>query len=664
LEQRIWTIEEINFLESVAKQVSLALLKIRLLAERKRAEDSEEKYRNDLVLLQSILESPIDIITFALDKNYCYTAYTRPHKDTIKKIWGVDIQIGTNLLNIISIPEDGQKAKVNFDRAFNGESFILTEEYGDRELYRTFYENYYCSIKNSVGEIVGVSVFDVTNRKQVELELEESEKRLRETQKLAHIGVWDWDTDNDIVTWSEELFNIAGLDPMLPAPTYKEHVDLYTPASWELLKNAVEKAINTGESYQVELEFIQPNSNSRYVNAFGGAKYDSKGRFIGLFGTVQDITDTRKAEQVLKDSEEKYRLLSENVSDGVSLFEDNKVKYVSDGYLRMFGFDKQEVENISFQDIFSFIHSDDKIKILEIIENAHKNQINEFHYNYRVKGKNEEFIWVEDSINAEYDSLGNHFRSVIHTRNITERKQAELFINQRNNELKKLNADKDRFMSILAHDLTSPFNALLGLSELLAKNIRTYDIDKIENFVGNISKSAKNTFSLLEDLLMWTRSQSGNLRFEPQELNFTNICTEILEILNPIAKEKKITVNHFTAEGITLFADMDMLKTVLRNLISNAIKFTNLGGEIKIYAEQTEAVVTISVSDNGVGISPIIMDNLFDISIKTSTLGTADEKGTGLGLLLCKEFVEKHGGTIWAESEVGKGSEFKFTLPK
>ena len=232
-----------------------------------------------------------------------------------------------------------------------------------------------------------------------------------------------------------------------------------------------------------------------------------------------------------------------------------------------------------------------------------------------------------------------------------------------NKQLERLNIDKDRFIAILGHDLRSPFTTLLGLSEVLTEDIRKLDIDEIENHATNINKSARNTFNLLEDILLWARTQQDKILFKPQNLSFTDICKNILEILNPNAEAKNIAINCLTADQLNVFADADMIKTVLRNLVSNAIKFTNNGGIININAEKTNSNVTISVSDNGVGIAPDDITKLFDISQVVTTKGTAKETGTGLGLLLCKEFVEKHGGKIWVESEVGKGSEFKFSLP-
>jgi signal transduction histidine kinase len=246
---------------------------------------------------------------------------------------------------------------------------------------------------------------------------------------------------------------------------------------------------------------------------------------------------------------------------------------------------------------------------------------------------------------------------------ISEHKNAELEIALKNQELQKLNADKDRFISILGHDLRSPFNALLGLSELLKENIQEYHIDEIKDIVGDINKTAQNTFNLLEDILVWARAQQGKIPFKPQNLNFTDISKNVLEILKPSAYAKNIAINYSATYHLNVFTDAEMLKTVLRNLVSNAIKFTNNGGAININAEQNSENVTISVLDNGIGIAPDSLAKLFDVGQVMTTTGTAEETGTGLGLLLCKEFVEKHGGKIWVESEVGKGSEFKFTLP-
>ena len=234
---------------------------------------------------------------------------------------------------------------------------------------------------------------------------------------------------------------------------------------------------------------------------------------------------------------------------------------------------------------------------------------------------------------------------------------------QLNIQLEKLNSDKNRFISILAHDLRSPFSVLLGFSDLLSTKIREYTIDEIEVQLNYIHESAIRIYNLLEDILIWIRSQSGKLPFNPQKLNLSTICTKDIENLKLIANNKNIKINYAFWNDLFVYADKNMLNTILRNLVSNAIKYTNFGGKIDIYAEQNKTHVTITVSDNGVGIDSETMAKLFEISQIQTTEGTAKEKGTGLGLLICKEFVEINGGKIWVTSTLGKGSDFKFTVP-
>lgn len=263
----------------------------------------------------------------------------------------------------------------------------------------------------------------------------------------------------------------------------------------------------------------------------------------------------------------------------------------------------------------------------------------------------------EGNYNHKIDFLGDfsiYLNKLIHF--LKEKQQIQ-------KELSHLNADKDRFMQILAHDLRSPFNALLGFTDLLIENFREYDFDEIEMQLSIINQTALKTYHLLNDLLLWSQSQSGKLPFEPEKLNFIVICNEILEGKQNQLSSKNLAVNCFESETIFIQSDINMLKTILRNLISNAIKFTPKNGKITIYAKKDQENAIITVSDNGVGMSTENQQKLWDISNPFTTKGTEKEEGTGLGLMLCKDFVEKHGGKIWVESELGKGSSFKFTMP-
>ncbi len=236
-------------------------------------------------------------------------------------------------------------------------------------------------------------------------------------------------------------------------------------------------------------------------------------------------------------------------------------------------------------------------------------------------------------------------------------------LEQKNKELHELNATKDKFFSIVAHDLKNPFNTLLGFTDLLVNNYKKMSEQKVARFHQYIYKTSKQGFTLLENLLEWSRSQTGRIDWEPINSNLKMVSREIVELLSINAKNKKIDLQNHISADITVFADPNMIKTIMRNLISNALKFTKKGGKVTISATKNEKMATVRVTDTGIGISSKVQNKLFRIDQSFSTLGTQDEKGTGLGLILCKEFVEKNNGEIWVDSELDKGTTFYFTLP-
>lgn len=246
---------------------------------------------------------------------------------------------------------------------------------------------------------------------------------------------------------------------------------------------------------------------------------------------------------------------------------------------------------------------------------------------------------------------------------ITEKVKAEQELRENEAQLRELNKTKDRLFSIIGHDLRSPFNNILGFSDLLIKRLNDSTFKDSEKYLKIINGLANNTLILLDNLLNWAKSQTGVLSIHKENILLSDIILEVINLNLPIAKTKNIALHFFNDEEIKIYGDKNLLKTVFRNLISNAIKFTNPEGKIEIVAIQKKDLVEVTISDNGIGINKEKLNDFFMLSQVTSTVGTANEKGSGLGLLICKEFVEKHGGKIWVESEFGKGSDFKFTLP-
>ncbi|HEY3369674.1 MAG TPA: ATP-binding protein [Prolixibacteraceae bacterium] len=230
-------------------------------------------------------------------------------------------------------------------------------------------------------------------------------------------------------------------------------------------------------------------------------------------------------------------------------------------------------------------------------------------------------------------------------------------------ELRLLNAAKNKFFSIIAHDLKNPFHTVMGYAYLLSKDYNLFKEKERREFANDIYHSANNILRLLENLLEWSKSQTGRLNFTPIETEFGRILENSVSVLRPLAETKKIQLNFNCKDDLKVFADPLMIETVLRNLINNAIKFTPDNGSIGIAVEQIENKVRINVSDTGVGISEEDLQNLFHLDSKVKRKGTNNEDGSGLGLILCKEFVSKNNGNIWVESIQGKGSSFNFTVP-
>lgn len=247
---------------------------------------------------------------------------------------------------------------------------------------------------------------------------------------------------------------------------------------------------------------------------------------------------------------------------------------------------------------------------------------------------------------------------------VSKRKAAELEIASKNIELEKLNAEKNKFFSIIAHDLRSPFNAIIGLSELLVEEIDEKNYENAQEYSSVILQSARRAVALLNNLMEWAQLKTGKIEYNPEYFNIVALIKEAALLYNEIAKKKSITIEENLPYFLSLYADKAMISSILRNFISNAIKFTMPGGKVVVTVEEKPREIIFSVKDTGVGISKERVDDIFKIDHMYSTMGTDNEKGTGMGLTLCKDFVEMHSGKIWVESEEGIGSCFCFSLNK
>ncbi|MCX7909918.1 MAG: HAMP domain-containing histidine kinase [Ignavibacteria bacterium] len=274
-------------------------------------------------------------------------------------------------------------------------------------------------------------------------------------------------------------------------------------------------------------------------------------------------------------------------------------------------------------------------------------------------------VKVEINTNDEFSILADFFNNMVN--NLEQNNYLILKKNEElekmNNELKTINTTKDRLFSIIAHDLKNPVSNFKTMIEYLNKNYQTFSEEEKKEFLEELQHSAVSVYDLLENLLQWSFTQLKRTTFNPQEFDINYVVETVLNHLHSQAKAKNIALINKVPNNCVVFADVFMITTVLRNLASNAIKFTNNGGKITIDLQKNESHCIISVQDTGIGIPKENINKLFNLDYKISTKGTNNESGTGLGLLLCKDFVEKNGGKIWVESEVNKGTTFYFSLP-
>jgi len=253
---------------------------------------------------------------------------------------------------------------------------------------------------------------------------------------------------------------------------------------------------------------------------------------------------------------------------------------------------------------------------------------------------------------------------IVFFRLFLSKRRTSLLLEEKNKKISEINSQKDRFFSIIAHDLRDPFNGFLGLTELLAEDLESMTPKEIQFAAVNMRSSAKNLFRLLENLLEWSRMEQGLMPFMPQENLLLPIVSESLVTLQDLANAKEIKINTNIPKNTKIFADNNIIHAVIRNILSNAVKFTPVGGSIAIHVNENDKDTTISITDTGIGMNVKMVDNLFRLDVQTNRKGTNDEPSTGLGLILCKEFMEKHGGKIWVESEEGKGTTFYSSFPK
>lgn len=385
-----------------------------------------------------------------------------------------------------------------------------------------------------------------------------------------------------------------------------------------------------------------------------------------IVGTIHDISSYKKIEDELRRSEIKYRELFDNANDFIMTIdlEGN----ITNANRTLLNFLKTDLEEFTKHTIFEFITEENLAAAYEFRNKVlDGNQQGAFEINAMGMDGKPVIYEVKASlikVNGELNGVQCVFSDV------TERKETQRKLENYNHDLLELNKTKDKFFSIIAHDLRNPYSSMIGFSEMLLEDLDQMPKDEIRESLKIIHTSAKNSFNLLDNLLAWSRLETGHIAYDPTQLTLIESVENAINVLFSIAYQKKIEINNLINPDVKVFADKNMLNTILNNLIMNSIKFTQPGGDISIYSQVCESenkaatsFIKISVADTGIGMDAETLKLLFTSKKLTSLPGTSREQGSGLGLLLTREMVEKHGGEISAESTPGKGSVFSFTIP-
>ena len=476
----------------------------------------------------------------------------------------------------------------------------------------------------------------------------------------------------------------------------KSDFDFFTEQAANQAFEDEQAIIKTGQSILKEEKLTRKDSSDVWFSAMKMPLRDNDGKIIGTFGISRDITGRKRSEL------ENYALFeiiqgitsTDKLDELLKLIHNSlgKVVYADNCFVAL----KDQTSGL-----FSFPYFVDKVDTTPIPTSMGKScsdyvfrtvkplLLNQKKFDSLVEQGEVELIgsnspsWIgiplqtpskvigvlvlqhyeKENVYSENDlkflvSIGNQIAIAI------ERKKAEEEISFKNEQLQLINAEKDKFFSIIAHDLRGPLSAFVDATQILTEEIQNMDLEEIKDITMSMKTSASNIYGLLENLLEWSRLRRGAMDFVPENLNLKKKIEASIDVLSESARKKRIGLTISVPGELEIRADIHMFDTIIRNLISNAIKFTISGGKVIVTANYNgDHYIVVKISDSGIGMAPELRNKLFQIDEKTSRPGTEGETSTGLGLLLCKEFIEKHGGKIWVESSVGQGSTFSFSLP-
>ena len=531
----------------------------------------------------------------------------------------------------------------------------VRDEQGHPQMFKTY--KFPFTDSEGEGNMVGAVAFNITKSRLLEEELYQSETQFKLAFEQSLIGMALISPDGKWKRVNNSLCKMLGYsENEMKQLTIQEitHPD-------DLLESAEKlKELASGAVKKVKYEkrYLHKNGNTIWVVIAATMLYDTSGAPLYYVSQIEDITKRKEIENDLVLSEKKYRTIFENVQDVFYQTDQNAiVTEISPSIEQYSGYKRNEIIGQPVSNFY--FYPSDRDRIIESLRT--KGFVIDFEV--RLKTKNEELRYA--SVNARLVVENGQIVSTEGSmRDVTTRKFQENALKALNTELTASNEQKNKLLSIIGHDLRNPISGSLQLLDITISDLNSSSADEVHTYLSMMKQELSNANALLEDLLSWAKSQFNEVSFNPVEIVDTSgLMNKCIQTILPMATKKGIALTMNIEEGLELHADMSMLETIIRNLLSNAVKFTPSGGKVILSALSYDSGVKFSINDNGQGIPVEKINDLFDKNSNYSTYGTSGEKGTGLGLDLCYDFVLKHGGQLWVESKMQEGSTFYFTIP-
>lgn len=617
------------------------------ITDRKKAEnqiaEKEEKYR-------ALFESNIDSVSIINpdDKTFIdvNNAFIERYGYTKEEIVGLPYSI------ITTEAEESYKA---IDTAFLDGSFRMHTRLQKRKNGEKFYSQGTFVRYTSLGKpMIFAMSQDITKRITAEKNLEERELQYRLFFESNLIGMAETSTQKKWITFNNKLCTILGYTPEeLNQKTWEEITYPMDLRMEHKLYNDL--ILRKSDGYVIEKRLIRKDGSTLHCNVAIKAFTNSEGNITHFVMLTEDISDRKQAEKELIASRSTLRRAQQIAHLGsFSWNTTNKNLTINDEAYLILGWDKVN-EPFTIDSFISIVLPEKKLIVEKIIEDAIHGLIQADSIEVPIYYKSSDIRYLLFNVGFNIKTSIDVFEIVVTIADITDVKKAEI-------ALQEANAMKDQLFSIIAHDLRGPIGSIYQMMELLEEKINSLDIETRDEILKSLKSLSHDTFNLLENLLEWARNQRQST-FKPKTLFIKSIIADAISLLSGMSSPKRIIVTSSIDDDLIAFADPYMINTVVRNLISNAIKFTPVGGTIRIIGTRADSSIVLKFIDSGIGITPDVTEKLFDSSVTHTTPGTNNEKGTGLGLKLVKRFIDKNGGTITLESTPGIGTTFIITLP-